>query len=295
MTNTIIFTVVTLSVLGLILAVILYVVAKRFKVQEDPRIDEVEAILPGANCGGCGYAGCRAFAENCVKFSNLDGKYCNVGGNEVMKKIAAHLGLEVKEKEPMIAVVRCQGSCDHRPKTNEYDGVSSCKAMSSLYAGDTDCKYGCLGLGDCERACSFGGLKINPTTHLPEVDESLCVACGSCVKACPKGVIELRNKGIKGRRVYVSCINKDKGAVARKACTTACIGCMKCQKVCKFEAITVENNLSYIDFTKCRLCHKCVDECPTKAIVAVNFPVKAINNSVPAPEVKPEVVSTQNS
>ena len=122
---------------------------------------------------------------------------------------------------------------------------------------------------------------MDPSTGLPVVDESKCTACGACTKACPKGIIELRNKGPRGMRVFVSCVNKDKGGVARKACTAACIGCGKCAKVCAQEAITVENNLAYIDFAKCRLCKKCVTECPTGAIHAVNFPVlakKEVNN-----------------
>ena len=122
-------------------------------------------------------------------------------------------------------------------------------------------------------ACQFDAIHIDERRGIAEVDESKCVACGACVKACPKGVIELRSKGFKGRRVYVSCINKDKGAVARKACSAACIGCGKCAKVCAQDAITVENNVAYIDFTKCKLCKKCVAECPTGAIHAVNFPV----------------------
>lgn len=279
MGTTFIFTVTILTVLGLLLAVVLYLVAKKFKVEEDPLIDVIEATMPGANCGGCGYAGCRAFAEACVKSASLDGKYCPVGGNEVMKKVAANLGVTVEEKAPMVAVIRCNGTCDNRPLTNIYDGSASCRIMSSLYSGNTGCRYGCLGGGDCVDACSFGALKMNPKTHIPEVDEDICTACGACVKACPKGIIELRNKGPKNRRVYVSCINKDKGAVARKACSVACIGCRKCEKVCPFGAITVENNLSYIDFNKCKMCRKCVDECPTHAIWAVNFPVR-----VPKPE-----------
>ena len=272
MSTTIIFTVVSLSLLGLLLAVVLYFVAQKFKVEEDPRIDIVEALMPGANCGGCGQAGCRAFAEACTKAENLDNLYCPVGGNPVMQKVAGALGFEVAEKAPMVAVVRCAGSCDKRPKTNVYDGASSCAIMSSLYPGDTGCKYGCLGKGDCTNACNFGAISMDPQTGLPVVDYEKCTACGACVKACPKGVIELRNKGPKSRRVFVSCINKDKGGVARKACSAACIGCGKCAKVCPFGAITVENNVAYIDFNKCKLCTKCVAECPTGAIHAVNFP-----------------------
>ena len=134
------------------------------------------------------------------------------------------------------------------------------------------CGYGCLGCGDCVNACKFGAITINSETGLPEVDEDKCTGCGACVKACPRHIIELRKKGPKGRRVYVRCVNKDKGAVAMKACKAACIGCGKCAKECKFEAITIENNLSYIDPDKCRMCRKCEAACPTGAIVAVNFP-----------------------
>lgn len=273
MTNTVILVVVVLTLLGLILALILFWVAKKFKVEEDPRIDEVEKLMPGANCGGCGFAGCRAFADAAVKSSDLDKQYCPVGGAEVMKKVAAVLGVEVKAQSPKVAVVRCNGSCENRPKTNIYDGVKSCKVKAVLYAGDTGCSFGCLGCGDCVEACQFGALSMDPITGLPVVDETKCTACGACVKACPKAIIELRNKGPRGMRVFVSCVNKDKGAVARKACLAACIGCGKCVKVCAHEAITVENNLAYIDFAKCKLCKKCVAECPTGAIHAVNFPV----------------------
>lgn len=273
MSNTVIFTILILSLLGLLLAVILFLVAKKFKVEEDPRIDEVEKVLPGANCGGCGNAGCRAFAQSCVKAENLDNNFCPVGGNDVMKKVAAVLGKEVADKAPMVAVVRCNGSCENRPRTNEYDGVASCRVKASLYCGDTDCRYGCVGCGDCVSACAFGALSMDPVTGLPVVDEEKCTACGACTKACPKGLIELRNKGPRGMRVFVSCVNKDKGAVARKACKAACIGCGKCAKVCPHGAITLSDNVAYIDFTKCKLCKKCVAECPTGAIHAVNFPV----------------------
>ena len=146
--------------------------------------------------------------------------------------------------------------------------------MNATGVGETACGYGCLGCGDCVSACQFGGLHLNSETGLPEVDENLCAACGACATACPRHIIELRKKGLKSRRVFVSCINQDKGVVARKACQAACIGCGKCQTVCKFEAITIADNLSYIDDSKCRLCTKCADTCPTKAIVKVNFPVR---------------------
>ena len=149
MTNTILWTIVILTVLGLLLSLILFWVAKKFKVEEDPRIDEVEKVMPGANCGGCGFAGCRAFADAAVHAPNLDNNYCPVGGNEVMKKVADILGYQVTEKAPMVAVVRCNGSCLNRPALNEYDGDRSCRVKAALYSGDTGCSFGCLGCGDC--------------------------------------------------------------------------------------------------------------------------------------------------
>ncbi len=175
---------------------------------------------------------------------------------------------------PKVAVVRCNGTCENRPRIAEYDGLHTCAAMNSCGAGETGCGFGCLGCGDCVAACQFGAISINPETGIPEVDEEKCTGCGACANACPRHIIELRKKGPKGRRVYVQCVNHDKGAVAKKACSVACIGCGKCQKVCKFDAITIENNVAYVDFNKCRMCTKCVDECPTGALVKVNFPVK---------------------
>ena len=213
MTQTIIWTVAILTVLGLLLALILFWVARKFKVEEDPRIDEVEKVMPGANCGGCGFAGCRAFADAAVKATNLDNQYCPVGGDEVMQKVASILGFTVAAKAPQVAVVRCNGSCEARPRTNEYDGAQSCRVKAALYSGDTGCAFGCLGCGDCVAACQFGALSMDPATGLPVVDESKCTACGACTKACPKHIIELRNKGPRGMREYVSCVNKDKGPV----------------------------------------------------------------------------------
>ena len=272
MSSTIIWTVAILAGLGFLLALILYLVAERFKVEEDPRIDEVEKVMPGANCGGCGFAGCRAFADAAVKAPNLDNNYCPVGGNEVMKKVAAILGFKVEEKAPQVAVLRCNGSCAVRPRINEYDGVKSCKVKAALYSGDTGCSFGCLGCGDCVEACQFGALSMDPETGLPVVDESKCTACGACVKACPKTLIELRAKGPRGMREYVACRNMDKGPAAKKACANACIGCGICVKTCTHDAITLENNIAYIDFSKCKLCRECEAMCPTGAIHGVNFP-----------------------
>ena len=205
-----------------------------------------------------------------------------------MGKVASILGMEAASAEPMVAVVRCNGTCQARPRTNRYDGVQSCAIASSLYGGETNCTFGCLGYGDCVNACTFDAIHINPETGLPEVDDDKCTSCGACVKACPKNIIELRKKGPKSRRIFVSCVNKDKGAAARKACSNACIGCGKCVKECPFEAITLENNVAYIDYRKCRLCRKCVAVCPTGAIHELNFPPrKEAAPAVDADKVKP--------
>ena len=290
MTNMILTAVLVLGLIGVIFAIVLYFVAQKFKVLEDPLIDEIAEVLPGANCGGCGKAGCRAMAEAFVKQGNMDGLKCPAGGEEVAKKVAALLGCTPEVSDPMVAVVRCNGSCANATAKNNYDGLADCAFANSHNAGESGCVFGCLGLGNCVNACQFGALSLDPETGLPVVDDEKCTACGACVKACPRGIIELRKKGVKNRRVYVACRNKEKGAVARKACTAACIGCGKCEKTCPFGAIKVENNLAYIDFNLCRLCRKCVAECPTGAIHAVNFPPLPPKKETvePAPVTQPE-------
>ena len=196
-----------------------------------------------------------------------------------MSAIAQVLGKTAEVQTPKIAALRCGGGCGKRDQTNRYDGMGTCAVAAALYDGDTACSYGCLMLGDCVRACSFGGLVIDAQTGLPVADETICTACGACVRACPKSLLELRNKGPKGRRVYISCLNKDKGALARKACQAACIGCGKCVKACTFEAITLKENVAYINYNACKLCRKCVTECPTGAIAEVNFPPKKVETS----------------
>jgi len=276
MSTTILFTIISLSAIGAGAAIILYFVAQKFKVYEDPRIDQVEEALPAANCGGCGYPGCRGFAEALVKADDISDLYCPVGGNETMATVAKILGKEVEAKEPLVAVVRCSGSPEHRKQVNEYDGASSCAISSALYTGETNCQYGCLGLGDCVDACDFDAIYMDEETGLPVVIDDNCTACGACVKACPNDIIELRKKNKKDRKIYVSCVNQDKGGIARKACKVACIGCGKCVKICPFDAITMENFLAYIDPNKCKLCRKCVTECPTGAILEINFPPRKV-------------------
>lgn len=274
--------VISLGAIGLISAVILYAASKKFAVYEDPRIGQVAEVLPQANCGGCGYPGCSGFAAACVKAGSLEGKLCPVGGQPTMEKVAAILGLEATASEPKVAVVRCNGTCANRPCITTYNGVRSCAIAHATYGGETGCSFGCLGCGDCVSACQFDAIHINPETELPEVDENKCTACGACSKACPRNIIEIRPKGKNNRRVVVMCVNKDKGAVANKACSASCIGCGKCVKVCPFEAITLENNLAYIDPAKCKSCRKCEMECPKGAIHAINFPPRKQKTEAPA-------------
>ncbi|MDR1356208.1 MAG: Fe-S cluster domain-containing protein [Tannerellaceae bacterium] len=264
--------IITLGGIGVVSSGLLYVASKKFEVYENPLVAQVQEALPAANCGGCGYPGCSGFAGACVGAQSLDGLLCPVGGAAVMNRIAAILGKDAAGVEPKIAVVRCNGNCEARPRVNRYDGARNCAIAASLYGGETGCSYGCLGYGDCVTACTFAAIGINPATGLPEVAEDRCTSCGACVKACPKGIIELRKKGPKSRRIFVGCVNKDKGGVARKACSSACIGCSKCEKECKFDAITIADNLAYIDPQKCRLCRKCTASCPTGAIYELNFP-----------------------
>lgn len=274
MNETLVFAVISLSAIGVVSAVILFFVARKFKVIEDPRIDIVVELLPGANCGGCGLAGCRAFAEEVVKSSDLSKLNCPVGGSEVMQQIAKVLGLEAQEKDPMIAVVRCNGSRVNAPQKVRYDGATSCVFAHSLSAGESGCPNGCLGLGDCVVSCKFDAVYIDEVSGLPVISDENCIACGACVTACPRSIIELRLKGKKDRRIFVSCINTEKGGPARKNCDVACIGCGKCVKECPYDAITMQNNQAYIDYNKCRLCRKCAPVCPTGAILEINFPAR---------------------
>jgi electron transport complex protein RnfB len=282
MNSIVLVTVIMLSVLGLASAVILYFVAQKFKIVEDPRIDLVTEALPGVNCGGCGYTGCRAFAETLVKSDSFEGLNCPVGGGETMVKVAEMLGRKAVAVEPRVAVLLCNGTPDNCTRTSFYDGATNCRVAHALYGGTTGCNYGCLGSGDCVMACKFEAMHMDTVTQLPVIDDEKCVSCGACVKACPRNLIELRKRNKKDRKIYVSCMNKDKGGPARKACRVACIGCGKCVKICPYEAITMADNLAYIDSYKCKLCRKCVDECPTGAILEFNFPVKQEKPAEPA-------------
>lgn len=250
----------------------LYVVSKKFYVFEDPLIAEIDEILPGANCAGCGSPGCKSFAKKLVITEDISELFCPVGGNDIMKIVAETLGKEVAEKDPTIAVLLCQGSCEVRPKTTEYQGPRTCAISALVYGGETDCQYGCLGDGDCVDVCDFEAMYMNETTGLPIIITDKCTSCGACVKACPRDIIEMRPRNKRDLKIFVGCLNEDKAGIAKKACAVACIGCAKCDDICPKDAITMANNLAYIDPVICTLCRKCVPVCPTNSIIETNFP-----------------------
>ncbi len=294
MSPIILYSVIMLGAVSAASAILLFFVAKKFYVEEDPRIDQVAALLPGANCGGCGYPGCRGLAEAIVKAADngdISGLLCPPGGSASMSAIGQTLGMTVAEAEPAVAVVRCFGTHEKAPRTLEYDGASKCVIAHTAFAGEKGCPNGCLGLGDCVEKCAFGAMYMDEKTGLPVILAEKCVACGACAKACPRKIIEMRPKGRKDRRVWVSCVNTEKGAVAMKYCKAACIGCGKCVKECpeKVQAITLANNLAYIDPKKCIACGKCISVCPTKAIAATfEPPAKPKPAETPAPAATPQ-------
>lgn len=289
MDGIILYSVISLGSVAAISAMVLFFIAKKFKVEEDPRIDVVAELLPGANCGGCGYPGCRGLAEAFVKGADagsIAGLSCPPGGSATSAKIGKALGMEVAVTEPTTAVLRCGGTYEKAPKKSDFDGPSKCSIAHTVFSGERGCPFGCLGLGDCVVVCSFGAMYLDEKTGLPVIIEEKCVSCGACVKACPRKLIEIRPAGRKNRRVWVNCRNTEKGAVAMKVCKAACIGCGKCVKECpeKVQAITLDNFLAFIDSKKCIACGKCISVCPTKAICATFEP--------PAPKPKPVEAET---
>ncbi len=263
------------GVLGLAAATLLHVLANRFSVETDPRIGQVLEVLPGINCGNCGQPGCSSFAETLVKSASsgsLGSLYCPPGGESVMAQVSSLLGLAVTKREPLVAQLRCGGTLKTAPERVHYEGPKRCALAHNLSAGGSLCPFGCLRLGDCVVSCDYGALIIDPDTGLPTVIPDKCIACGACVRACPRNLFHLVPRGRKERRVHVACQNHETAAVALKLCKSACIACGKCAAVCPVNAITVENNLATIDPLKCIACGKCVPVCPTSAIQST-FPV----------------------
>ena len=304
MFESVLYSILLLASVGVVAAMVLFIVSKKFYVYENPLIAEVEELLPAANCAGCGSPGCKSFAEKLVNTEDISDLFCPVGGNDVMKNVAEKLGKEVTEKDPTVAVMRCQGGCDVRPKTTEYQGPKSCAISALIYSGETDCQYGCLGDGDCVDVCDFDAMYMDENTGLPIILTDKCTSCGACVKACPRDIIEMRPRNKRDLKVFIGCLNEDKGGIAKKACSVACIGCSKCEDVCPKDAITIENSLAYIDPVLCTLCRKCVPVCPTHSIIETNFPPrkekkaipkKAVAKKVEKEPVEKEVVATEEA
>lgn len=250
-----------LGAMGLIFGAGLAIASKVFEVKTDERVPLVRDALPGANCGGCGFPGCDALAAAIVN-GEAAVNACPVGGAVTAMAIGEIMGESVGSSEPMVACIHCNGDCTHSPNRADYYGIQDCRQAMIASGGVKTCRHGCMGLGTCVSACMFGALSIGDN-GLPEVDVDKCTACGKCRDACPKGIIDL----IPGDQlVHVDCRNTDKGKLVRAVCDIGCIACKACVKVCPAEAITVENNLAFINYDKCTQCQACFEKCPTGAI-----------------------------
>ncbi|MEG1524842.1 MAG: Fe-S cluster domain-containing protein [Clostridia bacterium] len=246
--------------LGLLFGAVLAVVGKKFAVKVDERVVQVREQLGGANCGACGYAGCDAFAEAVVKGeTKLNG--CTPGGAKAAKAIAQIMGTTAEEIEPMVARVRCNGTCENVSQRYEYNGLPSCRAASAISGGPTQCEFGCLGLGDCVSRCPFSAITL--ADGIAHIDESKCTGCGVCMNICPRGIINLLPRD---KTVVVLCRNKATGKIARLQCKTACVGCHRCEKQCPSDAIHVVDGVAEIDDGKCTRCGACVQGCPMHCI-----------------------------
>lgn len=250
------------AAVGLIAGIILTIASRLMYVPVDERITALEEVLPGANCGACGFAGCSDYAAAMVNDPDVGTSLCPVGGTAVSEKIAEILGVQSGYSEPKTAMVMCNGTFTATHQIGELNRLHTCRSAKMFYGGNWACPYGCLGLGDCKAACAFDAIRI--IDGVAKVDRTKCVACEACMKACPNGIISMVSKK---KMVYVACSSMEKGAKTRKTCTSGCIGCKKCEKVCKFDAVKVENNLASIAYDKCVNCGLCAKECPTGAII----------------------------
>ncbi len=249
-------------VIGLVAGIILTIASKVMFVPVDERVSAIREVLPGANCGACGFAGCDDYANALVGEPNLSPNLCPVGGSQVGIQIAGIVGSEAEATEPLTAIVKCNGTYNNTTEIMKLDGMKTCRGVDMFYGGHRACSYGCLGMGDCVRVCEFGAIKI--INGVAVVDRNQCVGCGVCVRECPNNVIVMERKK---DDIFILCKNKDRGAVTMKKCSVGCIGCGKCKKVCKFDAIFIEDNLAEMNGNKCVNCGACVKECPTGAII----------------------------
>lgn len=252
-----------MAVLGLLLAAVLAVANRRLFVYEDPRIDQVEAMLPSANCGSCGTPGCRAFAEKLVTGEAEPG-LCTVNSKEGNQLIADFLGVELGGQEKRVARLACAGGSNVATQRAHYAGVASCRAAATVSGGGKGCTWGCLGLGDCEQVCDFHAIAMD-RHGLPVVDAEKCTACGDCVEICPRDLFSLQPVS---HRLWVACKNLEKGEEAQTDCAVLCTGCGRCAADAPEGLIAINDNLAVIDYSKNALASTlAVERCPTGAIV----------------------------
>lgn len=253
-------TILVLAALAFLFGFLLAVAAKKFAVKKDPRIDQICEHLAGANCGGCGYSGCSAYATAIVE-QGVPTDRCPVAGVEAVKEIAAIMGVEAKQPIRMRAQVKCAGTWESSNYKYLYRGLADCHSVSRLGNGPKECRYGCIGLGSCMLACHFNAIHLGGGVATVAYDK--CRACGMCVDACPQKIIELVPFE---SRFWVSCASEDKGAVVRNLCKDGCIGCGLCVKACPAQAISMKNNIAHIDYSLCTGCGACAEKCPRKII-----------------------------
>ncbi|MBO5494478.1 MAG: RnfABCDGE type electron transport complex subunit B [Eubacterium sp.] len=249
------------ALIGVIVGIVLSVAEKVFYVEVDEREEKVRDVLPGSNCGGCGFAGCDACAAAIVK-GEAPVSACPVGGADVAAQVGSIMGVEVGEMTRMVAYVKCDGTSDKREVEYDYFGIDSC-VYADMMPGSSPyaCKYGCLGFGSCARVCDQKAIRI--INRKAVVDEDMCIACGKCLRVCPHHLIELVPANSTHR---VQCASLARGLEVKNACTAGCIGCSLCAKNCPSEAIEFKNNIAVIDYDKCTHCGTCVDKCPRKII-----------------------------
>ncbi|MCL2601827.1 MAG: RnfABCDGE type electron transport complex subunit B [Treponema sp.] len=259
--NTIFIAVFSVTIVGASCAIMLCIAAKVMHVHVDERLELLHEIMPGVNCGACGYPGCTAYAEAMLSNSSVKTNLCTPGGADVAAKVSAVLGIEAESVEKKIAVVRCSGDCQSHERKMEYSGIQSCQAAKHLFGGEGACAFGCIGYGDCKVVCPTGAICIEDS--LARVIPELCTGCGLCVKACPNDLITIESSTAP---VAVLCSSIEKGAIVRGKCSSGCIACTKCVRECPERAITIEENLAIIDYNKCIGCEHCVDVCITKCI-----------------------------
>ena len=263
--SSLVYAVLSLGGLGLIFSILITLANKKLHVEEDPRIETVSDLLPGANCGSCGYAGCANFAENLVG-GQTQLSTCPVCSPDAAEKIARILGVEVESGERQVAIVMCQGGDGTVKKKADYEGIPSCIGATFVDGGERACSYGCIGYGDCVAVCPFDAIHMNEK-GIPVVDRIKCTGCGNCVEACPRKVIELHPVS---HHVFVLCRNKDSGKNSRAVCSAACIGCKICEKAVDGVGFNVINNLAVVDHEKyTKELVLPTEKCPTKCIVIV--------------------------